>query len=128
ILAHTAPTAGHAQAHAHALAPRADLSLAIVRDGRILSIARTGARLELHLGDAAGAPIDAKEFAVVLSGGAFEALRRSPQRLGPGHYALVEPALTLPATGPQTRPRNLRVEALIDDFSAATFETDLRGR
>ncbi|MFN8758790.1 MAG: copper resistance protein CopC [Tagaea sp.] len=128
ILAHTAPTAGHAQAHAHALAPRADLSLAIVRDGRILSIARTGARLELHLGDTAGAPIDAKEFAVVLSGGAFEALRRSPQRLGPGHYALVEPALTLPATGPQTRPWNLRVEALIDDFSAATFETELRGR
>jgi copper transport protein len=123
-LAHTPPTATmrHAHDHGHAVGIRADLSLVTTRDGRQLAIERVGTRLELRLSDGAGVPAEAKELTVELTGGAIEALRRAPARLGAGHYALDEPALAL--SGPWT----LRVLALIDDFTQVEFETELRAR
>lgn len=123
-LAHTPPTATmrHAHGHGHAIGPRADLSLATTREGRVLAIERAGTRLELRISSAAGAPIDTKEVAVELASGVIEALRRVPARLGPGHYALDEPALALPG------PWKIRVAALIDDFTLVEFETELRAR
>lgn len=121
-LAHTPPRAGMVHAPAHADGPRAELSLVAFRDGRMLAIERTGTRLELRLSDGAGTAIDAKELAIELAGGAIDALRRAPLRIGPGHYALDEAALAMP--GPWT----LRAQALIDDFTEVTFEIELRGR
>jgi copper transport protein len=119
-LAHTPPSP--AMSHAAVLAPGVDLSLVTFREGRMLAIERSGTRLELRLSDVAGRPIEVRELAVELSGGAIAALRRIPARRGIGHYALDERALALP--GPWT----LRVEALIDDFTKLEFETELRGR
>ena len=117
-LAHTPPVASMAHSHT----PRADLSLATFRDGRMLAVERTGARLEFRLTDAGGVPIDAMAVELELAGGAIEALRRTPARLGPGHYALDDAALAMPG------PWVARVNALIDDFTQAVFEIELRGR
>jgi copper transport protein len=121
-LAHTPPRAGMVHAPAHTGGPRAELSLVAFRDGRMLAIERTGTRLELRLSDGAGTAVDAKELSIELAGGAIDAMRRTPVRIGPGHYALDEPALAMP--GPWT----LRAQALIDDFTRIVFELELRDR
>jgi copper transport protein len=87
-----------------------------------VSPARAGTnRIEVELADAAGVPLDALEVTTELAAPALglEPLRRELARSGPGRFTLTTDDLALPG------PWELRIDALVDDFTKLIFRTGM---
>ncbi|MBI3506962.1 MAG: copper resistance protein CopC [Proteobacteria bacterium] len=120
-LSHTPPYMEEDHA-SHAMAARAGPSVAIVRDGRIVTVEIAGDRLSIYLADTAGVPFDPLEVEVALASPAngIAGLRRAAQRLGPGQFALREASLSIPGVW------QIEIGALVTDFRKMILETELR--